>query len=312
MPVLTATLYGPLHRALRLDVPLVESVMGRREDQLCVMCTNGLLGGTAYVVDGSRRRGRRRRPARFLVCKPCYERGAPDPETGLTRAASTRQTAAAQWWDLAGRGPALPPQPCIAGCGLTVVRGAEPLMLGVTCSRACRTSLTRKRHGGQGSGLPCGACGEPVTTGRADSAYCNAACRQKAYRRRKTDRAAPKAAARTPALTRDRKPAPKAARPADPVPELLAALAPFVAGGLVLDISQALYRSLYRLHTAHLRGHDQTTPLARLAAMDPDRVKIPDTAAGRRLRTALHQIRPAPTPTRSRNNHTGTDPHPHP
>lgn len=148
------------------------------------MCTTGLLGGTAYVVDGSRRRGRRWKPTHLLVCEACYERGAPDPETGLTRPASTRRTTTAEWWDLAGRGAPLPPQACIAGCGLTVVRGSEVLMRGVTCSRACRTSLTRKRNGGRGSGRPCGACGESVTAGRADSAYCGAACRQKAYRRR--------------------------------------------------------------------------------------------------------------------------------
>lgn len=263
--------------------------MGKREDPPCVMCATGLLGGTAYVVDGSWRRGRRRKPARFLVCEACYERGAPDPATSLTLPASTRRTATVEWWDLAGRGTPLPPQDCIAGCGLTVVRGAEPLMRGVTCSRACRTSLTRKRHGGHGSGQPCGACGEAVTAGRADSAYCDAACRQKAYRRRKAD-------------------ADREADPVDPVPELLAALAPFVAGGMVLDISQTLYKTLYRLHTAHLRGHDQTAPLAKLAATDPDRVKIPDTAVGRRLRIALHHIRLAPPRMPSRNN-TAADLH---
>ncbi|MFI7087744.1 hypothetical protein ACIBUR_29625 [Streptomyces anulatus] len=288
--------------------------MGKHEDQLCAMCATGLLGSTAYLVNGARRRGRRRKPARLLICEPCHRRGAPDPDTGRTRAASTRQTATVEWWGLAGRGTPLPPQACIAGCGLTVIRGAEPLMRGVTCSRACRTSLTRKRHGGHGSGRPCGTCGDPVTTGRADSAYCNAACRQKAYRRRKADadRAAHRAVDRNPSRKTDRKPARNSARPADPVAGLLAALAPFVAGGLVLDISQTLYKALYRLHTAHLRGHDQTTPLARLAAMNPDRVKIPDTTAGHRLRTALHHLHPTPTRSRSRSNHTGTAPHPQP
>ncbi|MFC0602334.1 hypothetical protein [Streptomyces palmae] len=44
---------------------------------------------------------------------------------------------------------------------------------------------------------------------------------------------------------------------------------------------------------ARLRGHDQAALLARLAAMDPGRVKVPDTPAGRRLRVALRGIRPA-------------------
>ncbi len=93
------------------------------------MCGTGLLGGTAYLVDGARRQGRRT-PARFLICESCYERGCPDPETGLTRAVSTRQTQSIEWWDLVGRGAALPPQACIAGCGLVVVRGAEKAMRG--------------------------------------------------------------------------------------------------------------------------------------------------------------------------------------
>lgn len=157
--------------------------------RFCVMCAADLLGGTAYLVDGVRR-GRRPKFARFLICGACYERGLPDPDAGRTRAVSARRTETAEWWGLAGRGEALPPQACVAGCGLIVVRGAEALMQGVTCSRACRTSLTRKRNGGLGSGRPCGACGEPVTTGRADSAYCDGKCRQKAYRRRVASRRA--------------------------------------------------------------------------------------------------------------------------
>ncbi|BAG16963.1 hypothetical protein SGR_134 [Streptomyces griseus subsp. griseus NBRC 13350] len=174
--------------ALRLGVRVVGTVMAMREgSRLCVMCGTGLLGGTAYLVDGARRQGRRT-PTRFLICGSCYDRGCPDPETGLTRAVSTRQTQSIEWRELAGRGPALPPQACVAGCGLVVVRGAEKTMRGVTCSRACRTSITRKRHGGIGSSRPCGACGTPVTAGRADSEYCNAACRQKAYRSRRARR----------------------------------------------------------------------------------------------------------------------------
>ncbi|MFC0602276.1 hypothetical protein [Streptomyces palmae] len=78
----------------------------------------------------------------------------------------------------------------------------------------------------------------------------------------------------------------------DPVEELLEAAAPFV-GGPASGISQALYRALYRLKVARLRGHDHAEPLARLAAMDPERVKVPDTDTGRRLRVALRGIRPA-------------------
>ncbi|MFD0039968.1 hypothetical protein ACFVIZ_20320 [Streptomyces anulatus] len=162
-----------------------------------------------------------------------------------------------------------------------MVRGAEVLMRGVTCSAACRTSLTRRRNGGRGSGRPCGACGTPVTAGRADSAYCDAACRQKAYRRRIADR--------TP------NPAPAPAPAPNPVPELLAALIPFV-NGTTLGISQTLYKTLYRVHTAHLRGHDPAEHIAKLTSLNPDRIKNPDTDKGRRLRASLRALRPAQNP----------------
>lgn len=248
---------------------------------------------------------RRRRPARsppgatrftrLLICDACYERGRPDPDTGLTRAASARRTGTVEWWGLAGRGTVLPPQACGAGCGLTVVRGAEVLMRGVTCSAARRTSLTRRRNGGRGSGRPCGT---PVTAGRADSAYCDAARRQKAYRRR---RAADRTPNPTPAPVPDdpvSTPVPDDLVPApapNPAPELLAALIPFV-NGTTLGISQTLYKTLYRVHVAHLRGHDPAEHIAKLTSLNPDRIKIPDTDDGRRLRASLRALGPARHP----------------
>ncbi|MEV7660163.1 hypothetical protein AB0O39_39215 [Streptomyces anulatus] len=81
----------------------------------------------------------------------------------------------------------------------------------------------------------------------------------------------------------------------DPVPELLAALVPFV-DGTTLDISQTLYKTLYRVHVAHLRGHDPAEHIARLTSVNPDRIKIPDTDDGRRLRSSLRALRPAQNP----------------
>ncbi|WP_097967606.1 hypothetical protein [Streptomyces sp. or20] len=272
--------------------------MTTREDlRPCALCATDLRGGTAYLVDGVRLGRRRRGAARFtrlLICDPCYERGSPDPHMGRTRAASARRTKTAEWWGLAGRGPALPPQPCLAGCGLTVVRGAEALMRGVTCSAACRTSLTRTRNGGRGSGRPCGACGTPVTAGRADSAYCGAACRQQAYRRR---RAADRASNPVPAPVPDNPvstPVPDDLVP-NPAPELLAALIPFVHG-TTLGISQTLGKTLHRVHAAHLRGHDPAEHIAKLTFLNPDRIKIPDTDEGRRLRASLRALLPAQNP----------------
>ncbi|MEU3703617.1 hypothetical protein AB0E82_15145 [Streptomyces anulatus] len=284
----------------------------------CAQCATDLRGGPAYLVDGVRHGRRRRGTTRFtrlLICDACYERGRADPHTGRTRAASARRTKTAEWWGLAGRGPALPPQLCLAGCGLTVVRGAEALMRGVTCSAACRTSLTRRRNGGRGSGRPCGACGTPVTTGRADSAYCDAACRQKAYRRRAADRTPNPTPNPNPALAPAPNPGPgpvpapapalnpgpgpvPAPAPAlnpgpgpVPTPELLTAPIPFV-NGTTLGISQTLYKTLYRVHTAHLRGHDPAEHIAKLTSLNPDRIKIPDTDDGCRLRASLRALRP--------------------
>lgn len=236
----------------------------------CALCAADVNGGPAYLVSGAVRRGRRWAADRLLICAGCYSKGSPDPATGLSRPDAARRTAAARWTDLIGRGEVLAPTPCVA-CSLVVVRRAEKLLAGVTCSRACRTSLTRTRNGGRGSGRPCGACGTPVTAGRADSSYCGPPCRQKAYRRR----AAARPAARVP----------------DPAAELIRAMAPFVAGSAG-GISQALYKALYRLQTAYRHGpQGQETALARLASMDPGRVKIPDTADGRRLRAALRTAR---------------------
>ncbi|MFJ1860159.1 hypothetical protein ACIOHA_22940 [Streptomyces anulatus] len=50
------------------------------------------------------------------------------------------------------------------------------------------------------------------------------------------------------------------------------------------------------MHTAQLRGHDPAEHLAKLTSLNPDRIKIPDTHEGRRLRTSLRALRPAQNP----------------
>ncbi|MER6022961.1 hypothetical protein [Streptomyces anulatus] len=71
--------------------------------------------------------------------------------------------------------------------------------------------------------------------------------------------------------------------------------------GTTLGISQALCKALYRVHTAHLRGHDPAEHIAKLASVNPDRIKIPDIDEGRRLRASLRARRsgwvtPHPSP----------------
>jgi hypothetical protein len=149
------------------------------------MCESPLTG-PGYLVDGATKYGRKWWRAQLLICEACYTRGGPDPETGLTRAASLREAPRRRWSYLVGRGEQMSPAPC-AACGQMVVRASDPLLKRVTCSRACSTSLTRSRNGGKGSGQPCETCGKQITTGRADSRYCGSACRQKAYRQRARD-----------------------------------------------------------------------------------------------------------------------------
>ncbi|MGW1469025.1 hypothetical protein ACWCPT_32355 [Streptomyces sp. NPDC002308] len=70
--------------------------------------------------------------------------------------------------------------------------------------------------------------------------------------------------------------------------ELLAAMVPFNGGD---GISQALYKALYQLRNAYHWGpNGREEALARLASMNPARLKIPATPDGRRLRAALHTL----------------------
>lgn len=153
----------------------------------CALCGESKLDVPPYLVDGARKYPGQRRwtPGRLLLCRGCYEFGV-DVETGLDRHANTREFEDARWYKIAGRGEPMPPTPCVA-CGQVVIRNSDPLLKRVTCSAACSVSLTRIRNGNQGSGQPCEICGTAITTGRADSRTCSAACRQKAYRQRKAN-----------------------------------------------------------------------------------------------------------------------------
>lgn len=148
------------------------------------MCgTDGLT--LVYLVDGARKYpGQRRWTAtRFTICEACHALGF-DPQGRYHSPGRERDRV--RWSQVVGRGEQMPPAPCV-NCGLHVIRNADVLLKRVTCSPACGTSLTRIRNGNRGNGQPCETCGEPITTGRADSQYCGSACRQKAYRRRAKD-----------------------------------------------------------------------------------------------------------------------------
>lgn len=158
--------------------------MRERASVPCPMCDTKFTG-PGFLVEASRSHGRRRWKARALLCEPCYRSGFVVTEDGKTMTAGNdaRRRGRFEWLWLVGRGAEQSAEPC-AACGQMVVRGADPLLKRVTCSHSCSTSLTRSRNGNKGTGQPCTGCGEPITTGRADSRYCSPACRQKAYRQR--------------------------------------------------------------------------------------------------------------------------------
>lgn len=171
---------------MRVTVSLETRTVTAMSNGRCGLCGESKLD-VAYLVDGARKYPGQRRWSRlrFLLCRGCYEFGV-DIETGRQRAAGTRELDRTRWDWVVGRGEEMPPAPCVA-CGQMVIRNADPLLKRVTCSQSCSVSLTRSRNGNQGSGQPCEACGEQITTGRADSRYCGSACRQKAYRQRQVN-----------------------------------------------------------------------------------------------------------------------------
>lgn len=143
------------------------------------MCAAPFADRPAYLVLGGRWTRRRWWREDLLICRGCH-----DDRRGYWN--DDHKALPVQWVRLLGRGEQMSANPCVV-CGQMVVRNSDPLLKRVTCSQSCSTSLTRSRNGGKGSGKPCETCGKPITTGRADSRYCDSACRQKAYRQRAKD-----------------------------------------------------------------------------------------------------------------------------
>ena len=83
-----------------------------------------------------------------------------------------------------------PAEPCEA-CGRSVVSNLRYGRRFVYCSARCARRLynrnrSEKRAASRRS--TCGACGEQMSPSRSDAYYCTNACRQQAYRKRKTAR----------------------------------------------------------------------------------------------------------------------------
>ncbi|MEU0038460.1 hypothetical protein [Streptomyces sp. NPDC006333] len=133
-----------------------------------------------YLVQGSVKYPKQRSwyPERIHICRDCHGRGETPVDQWYVNHV--------RWTRVVGRGDLMPPTPC-ERCGLHFIRNGDPLLKRMTCSASCLTSLSDSRNasrGNKGSNQPCESCGEPITTGRADSRYCGSSCRQKAYRRR--------------------------------------------------------------------------------------------------------------------------------
>ncbi|GHA64064.1 hypothetical protein GCM10010330_16110 [Streptomyces tendae] len=148
-------------------------------EKTCAVCATPFADQPAHLVQGARWIRRRWWRTPLQICTDCYT-----DQRGYWN--NDHRTLPVKWLGLVGRGAPMPPTPCVS-CGQPVIRNSDPLLKRVTCSQSCSVSLTRSRNGGKGSGQPCETCGEPITTGRADSRYCKPACRQKAYRRRARD-----------------------------------------------------------------------------------------------------------------------------
>ena len=104
-------------------------------------------------------------------------------------------------WNSAGRhayqdgGWTWIPEPphCCRTCG-RMFRAARAAYCSDRCENAGRTDRQRAAREGLRSRRQCSACGEFFAAPRGDARYCSPACRQKAYRERKSAQAATRAA----------------------------------------------------------------------------------------------------------------------
>lgn len=73
------------------------------------------------------------------------------------------------------------------GCGRLVVLGKDPCRTGVYCTPACKSTAWRNRTRDiSANDSSCVVCGTPMPDARSDRQTCSSACRQKAYRARRT------------------------------------------------------------------------------------------------------------------------------
>lgn len=113
----------------------------------CGMCSSPLPPDQpVYLVSGWRP-GRTLHPVRHAhICGACYAAGAPDPETGLTRATSTRTSTSLIWDVLAGAtdiqaAAGIARTAECTGCGRRYVCGVQRPRR--TCSEACARAVRR-------------------------------------------------------------------------------------------------------------------------------------------------------------------------
>jgi hypothetical protein len=91
---------------------------------------------------------------------------------------------------------AYPPQPC-QHCGRPVYADRQRRLRYFVCGDQCRIAIynanAREKLKQRGQRpvpkQPCIICGEPFTPKRSDAIYCSAACKQRGYRSKQTQRA---------------------------------------------------------------------------------------------------------------------------
>lgn len=79
------------------------------------------------------------------------------------------------------------PIPCAGGCGVLVSHWYFPVTAIATCSKRCSRRVEVERRRVKHETRRCEVCGEEFTPKRSDSRYCRNACRQRAYRERRSE-----------------------------------------------------------------------------------------------------------------------------
>jgi len=137
--------------------------LARETGETCGRCGEPI-GEVAYVRYAHSGSGRAERPVPW--CEPC----ATAPVDPMLRRPEPRYRA---------------PRACEA-CGRTVRYSHTIRRSTVVCSDRCLRAVYRRGSRPESKPIDCAVCGERIDSRRRGARYCTAACRQQAYRRRRS------------------------------------------------------------------------------------------------------------------------------